>query len=176
MANESGPPPPPGGYPLSPGDYAPPPPPEGTPPGPPAPEAGPLSSGVGTVRAGVIVEQNPVVVVLLTLVTCGIYSGYWLYRTTRELRDALGDETLKPGIDLLLSVVTCGIWQIYAQYRNAQLLYRAQRRFDPAVRDQAMPVLLLNLAAIVVAFTWFIAIYILQDEQNRLGRLAEGRR
>jgi uncharacterized protein DUF4234 len=143
----------------------------GTPPG----AGGPLSPGPGGVRAGVIKELNPVTVVALSLVTCGLYGAYWLYRTTGELRDALDDPSLKPGIDLLLSVVTCGLWAIYVQYRNARVLHGALQRFDPGARDHSTLVLLLNVAALLALIPWLVAMYILQDDQNRLARLAEGR-
>jgi hypothetical protein len=142
---------------------------------PPVP-SGPLAAGASGVRSGVIREQNPVVIVALSLVTCGIYGAYWLYRTTRELRDALDARELKPGTDLLLSFVTCGLWAIYVQYRNARVLHRAISRIEPGARDQSTMVLLLNIVALAVVVTGFVAIFILQDEQNKLARLAEGQR
>jgi uncharacterized protein DUF4234 len=141
---------------------------------PPAP-GGPLAGAPG-VRPGVLQERNPVHLILLSLVTCGIYSAYWLYLTTRELRDALDQPNLNPTVDLVLSIVTCGLWSIYAHFRNAGLVYRAQTRFEPSARDQSVIVLMLDVAAIFTGVTWLIALFVLQDEHNRLARLSEGRR
>jgi hypothetical protein len=143
----------------------------GAPPPLPSPFAGALD-----VRPGVLQERNPVPLIVLSLVTCGAYSVYWLYVTTRELRDGLDQPNLNPTVDLVLSVVTCGLWAIYAHYRNAGLLHRALTRFEPGARDQSVVVLLLDLAALVTGVTWLIGLFVLQEEHNRLARLADGRR
>lgn len=143
--------------------------------GAPPPPGGPLA-GAPSVRPGVLQERNPVTLILLSLVTCGAYSVYWLYCTTRELRDGLDQPNLNPMVDVVLSVVTCGLWSIYAHYRNAALLHRALSRYEPGARDQSVIVLILDVAAIVTVVTWLIALFILQDEHNRLARLSEGRR
>ncbi len=143
--------------------------------GAPPPPGGPLD-GLPGVRPGVLQERNPVVVIALSLVTCGAYSVYWLYCTTRELRDGLDLPSLNPTVDVVLSIVTCGLWPIYAHYRNAGLLHRALARYEPSARDQSLVVLLLDLAAIVTVVTWLIALFILQDEHNRLARLSADRR
>lgn len=114
--------------------------------------------------------------ILLSLITCGAYSVYWLYVTTRELRDGLDQQNLNPTVDVVLSIVTCGLWAIYAHFRNAGLLYRALRRFEPGARDQSVIVLILDVAALFTGITWLIGLYVLQDEHNRLARLASGRR
>jgi hypothetical protein len=133
------------------------------------------ADGQSGIRPGVIGQQSAVVLVLLSVCTCGVYTAYWLYRTTRELKEALNDPRLSPGTDLLLSLVTCGLWGIYVQYRNAQLVHRALLRFDPGARDQSTAVLILNVAALVVVLTWLVALFILQEELNRLARFADGK-
>jgi hypothetical protein len=124
----------------------------------------------------VLRERNPVPLILLSLITCGVYSAYWLYVTTKELREALDEQSLNPTVDLVLSLVTCGLWAIYAHYRNAGVLYRAQTRFEPGARDQSVIVLILDVAALLTGVTWLIALFVLQEEHNRLARLSDGRR
>lgn len=138
--------------------------------------APPPLPGALEVRPGVLRERNPVPLILLSLITCGAYSLYWLYVVTRELRDALDQPSLNPTVDVVLSVVTCGLWTIYAHYRNAGLLHRALTRYEPGARDQSVIVLILDLAALVTGVTWLIGLFVLQDEHNRLARLSEGRR
>lgn len=107
---------------------------------------------------------------LLSFVTCGIYYLYWLYRTDKELAEALDDPEIKPGFDLLLTIATCGVWSVYVEYRNAQKVHAALLSRDPTARDQSEAVLLLDLAAFVVGATWLVATYILQEELNKLAR------
>lgn len=115
-------------------------------------------------------------VVALTLVTCGIYSLYWLYSRTRELRDALDEPSLNPSVDVLLALPSCGLWLVYAHYRNARLLHRALLRFEPDARDRSAAIVVLDLATVFVLVTWLFALFVLQDEHNRLARLAAARR
>jgi hypothetical protein len=105
------------------------------------------------------------------LVTCGIYYWYWVYSTSRELKEALADEEIKPGTDLLLCIITCFLWGIYVEYRNAQKVHAALLSRDPYAKDQTEIVLILNLATFFVGATWLVATYIMQEEYNKLGRM-----
>jgi hypothetical protein len=107
----------------------------------------------------------------LSFFTCGIYFLYWLHVTGRELKDTLGDEDIKPGIDVLLTVVTCGLWSAYAMYRNAQKVHAAMLSVDPYAKDQSELTLILAVASVFTGYvTWVGAVYVLQEELNKLGR------
>lgn len=107
---------------------------------------------------------------LLSVLTCGIYYLYWLYATSSELRRALADDDIKPGIDLLLCILTCSVWGIYVEYRNAQKVHAALLSRAPHTKDQSDTILILNLASFVVGVTWLVATYIVQEELNKLAR------
>jgi hypothetical protein len=152
--------PPHGGYPppYGPGGYAPPPPP-------------PKRRPIPIQQRGVIQERSPVIAALLSAITCGVYALIWLYSSGKELKEALGDEEIKPGIDVLLAIVTCGLWSIYAMYRNAQKIHAALLTVDPYAKDQSELTLILNLASLFTAYiTWVVAIYVVQEELNKLAR------
>lgn len=149
---------PPGGYPP-PGGYG------GAPP-PGRPQRRPIELR----QSGVIRERSALSVVLLSVFTCGIYYLIWLHSTTSELRDALGDEEIKPTQDLLLTIFTCFLWSIYVEYRNAQKVHAALLSRDPYIKDQSEMVILLNVAALFVGMTWLVATYILQEELNKLSK------
>lgn len=130
------------------------------------------------VRPGIIKERNPIVVIILSMVTCGVYWFYWMYKITEELRDATGDETLKPGTDLLLGLVTCGMWGLYTEYRHVQKVHQAILPMDPGHKDQGQTVMILNI--VTVAGAWLggmtgicaiIAQYMVQDEHNKLANM-----
>jgi hypothetical protein len=104
------------------------------------------------------------------LVTCGVYYLIWIYSTTKELKEALADDELKPGIDVLLSIFTCFLWSMYVDYRNAQKIHAALLSRDPYAKDQSDMVLILDLVGLFVGATTLISKYILQEELNRLSR------
>lgn len=121
-------------------------------------------------QRGAITERNSIVVIVASLLTCGIYYLFWLYSTTKELRDALQDDSIKPGQDLLLTIFSCFLWSIYVEYRNSQKVHAALLSRDPYTKDQSETVLILNIAALFVGMTWLIASYLLQEDLNKLSR------
>jgi hypothetical protein len=119
-----------------------------------------------------IKPREPAVVVILMLVTFGLYGLYWLYRTSDELHRATRDPAIRPGIDLLLTLLTCGLWTIYVMYRNAQRAHALLWQFDPYRRDPSQTVLILSVISYFVGFTGLVAAFLTQQELNTLGRAA----
>lgn len=68
-------------------------------------------------------KREIVVVILLSIFTCGIYQIYWMYVTAEEMN--LGDPR-EPLMNYLLAIllgfVTCGIYLIYWEYKFYQKL------------------------------------------------------
>lgn len=120
-----------------------------------------------------IEERSSAMVIVLIFLTCGIYFFYWLYKTSSELRDALGDTSINPGTDLLIAIVTCGLWGIMIEHRNVQKIHQALLAVNPARQDPSSNILLFNVLAFIVGFTNLIAIYMVQEEFNKL-RLGQG--
>lgn len=159
--------PPPGGYAGPPG--------YGGPPGYPPPGASGLAprflrQPVEVRHPNAITERSPAIVIVLSLLTCGVYFLFWIYSTTSELRDGLGDPEIKPGLDVTLCVLTCSLWSIFVMYRNAQKVHAALLSRDPYAKDQSETVVLLMMATLVVGASGLVAMYILQEELNKLAR------
>ena len=63
-------------------------------------------------------NRNVALVVLFSILTCGIYSIYWLYVTAEDLNMEDPDDPLMNYIlALLLGIITCGIFTIYWEYK-----------------------------------------------------------
>ena len=59
-------------------------------------------------------KRSIVTVIILSLVTCGIYTIYWTYVSAQELNNKESENPLTNYIiAILLSVITCGIYGIY---------------------------------------------------------------
>ena len=115
-------------------------------------------------------ERSPVTVLLLSLVTCGIFFIVWKYQTSDELRQASNDESIKPGLDLVLTLCTCGLYAIWVSYRNAQKAYQLSQRMGLQRSDQSTAVLLLAIFGLAL-----VNIFILQNEYNAIGAAGRGR-
>jgi hypothetical protein len=128
---------------------------------------------------GIVRERSSIVVVILSMVTCGVYWFYWMYKITAEIRDATGDDTLNPGMDLLLNVITCSMWGLYTEYRHVQRVHNVLVHYDPHHKDQGQTIMILNIVAIAGAWLGgatgiaaIIATYMVQEEHNKLARVA----
>ena len=57
--------------------------------------------------------------IILTILTCGIYSIVWLWMLNNEVRIANNRNT-NSGMNFLLSIVTCGIFYLVWNYKLGQ--------------------------------------------------------
>ncbi len=92
-----------------------------TPP-PPPPAAAGGSGAVGNLR-------KPLTVVLLTIVTCGIYGLWWYYRNFEDMKQYSG-EGVGGGIGLLLAIF-CGIIAIFLLPAEVGNLYEREGKEKP---------------------------------------------
>ena len=113
-------------------------------------------------------KRDLVKMVLLTVITCGIYKFIWMYNVGNDIAQARGDDQPKPMTDLLLSIVTCGIWYFYVSYNWAKLLNEAAAQRGKRVDDN-FPLLCLVLAV----FSYGLVDLALM--QNLLNEMADGR-
>lgn len=64
-------------------------------------------------------KRDIVVVILLGLFTCGIYSIYWFYTNAESLNQEVDDNEplMNYILAILLGLVTCGIYLLYWDYK-----------------------------------------------------------
>lgn len=114
-----------------------------------------------------ISKQSPLLIVILNLVTAGIYRIYWHYCQTLELRED-GNGELSPGLEALISVITCGLFTIYVSMRNAKLIHEHRIQLGTTAENRSEMVLVFGLLSLVVPGAMFVADFILCEEQNKL--------
>jgi hypothetical protein len=66
-------------------------------------------------------------VILFSIITCGIYMLYWIYDTTRQLATYNRDEQTSPGLTVVFCIITCGIYTIYWWYKIGGMFIRSQK-------------------------------------------------
>ena len=125
--------------------------------------AGPASAGAyptGAARpGGTSAPREPWLVVVLGLVTFGIYYFYWLNAVAQQLCEARGDSTPNPVKLVLLSLATLGIysWVWRAADAGKQIAEAQARAGVSPVQDLG-----------IVAMIPFFGVYAMQRELNRL--------
>ena len=62
--------------------------------------------------------------IILTVITCGLYSLYWIATITDDVNMLNEDDNNTSGITVvLLSILTCGLYLIYWKYDIGRKLY-----------------------------------------------------
>lgn len=116
-------------------------------------------------------RRDPVLVVILSIVTCGIYLIFWYARIYDELITLTGKTPTGNTfiLDFLLFFLTLGVWGIYVDYRISHHLNDLQEERGMTVNDTAALVVVLDVAAyFTIAFTSFLSSAIQQDLLNRM--------
>lgn len=112
--------------------------------------------------------------ILLTIITCGIYSLYFFYRYTQDLNAVCqGDGQESPNYILvfLLSLITCGIYRYYWLYKQGNRLQEAAPRYGMVFQEDGTAVLLWELLGMFIFVGPFIALHILIKNMNAVANV-----
>ena len=109
-------------------------------------------------------KRNPVTVLLLSIVTCGIYSLYMIYTISKEVQTFRGDSSIDPGLELVLCIITCGFYEIYWYYKYGKLVYDMELNVGVnGASDMSLVLLLLPIFGFSI-----VSLLPLQTELNRV--------
>ncbi|MDX1933856.1 MAG: DUF4234 domain-containing protein [Capsulimonadales bacterium] len=92
--------------------------------------------------------RDPALVLILSLITCGIYYLFWVSYVSGEIQDYLGEPDTSPGLEVLLFIVTCGLYTFYWDYKIAQKIARMQGSLGLRVVDNGTLYIVLNLIGV----------------------------
>lgn len=98
---------------------------------------------------GVVKEKSIGLCVVLSLVTCGIYSIYWLYTIAHDLNDLCESQNqekgAEPGLVVVLSIVTCGIYLLYYLWKAGKMVSNLTRSNGHHPSDDSIVLLVLSI-------------------------------
>ncbi len=117
-------------------------------------------------------DRDIVTYVLLSIVTCGIYSYYYIYEMSRDVNVMCADDGEEtPGLAafILLSIVTCGIYSYYWIYKIGNRVQQNGPRYGVTIADGGSDVLLwLVLGAFTCGICAYIGMHLLIKSINTL--------
>ena len=61
---------------------------------------------------------------MLNIASCGLFYYYWIYKTSKEIKDFTGKEDINPLIEVLLGFFTCGLYFKYWYYKYGKIVYK----------------------------------------------------
>ena len=128
---------------------------------------------VGPTSSGPLQDDRDIIIfILLSIVTCGIYDYYFIYKMTEDANIVCaddGDTTPGLAVYLLLSIVTCGIYSYWWEYKLANRLKLNGRRYGLEIVEGGSDVMVWLILGL---FTWgigsFVAVYLLIKNMNKL--------
>ena len=118
-------------------------------------------------RGKVGVTRSPLAVLLLGIVTCGIYWFYWEHTVAKEVNEFLGREEISPGV-ALFGAMCCIPVAIYVEYLIVKALPAMQRA---AGRPPEEPNMMLHL--LLAIFLGPAEAMIIQSELNKIWEAAQ---
>lgn len=112
--------------------------------------------------APLLTKREIAVSIILSIITCGIYSIYWFIVMTDEANKVSGDRGTSGGVAFLLTLVTCGIYGIYWNYKMGQKLYLAGRTYNKDIADNSVLYLILSIFGFSI-----ISYCLIQNDLNK---------
>ncbi len=110
--------------------------------------------------------------VLLSIITLGIYSWFFIYSMARDVNTACeGDGQKTSGLVkfILLSFVTCGIYPIIWEYSLGNRLAENSKRYGMSFQENGTSVLMWHLFGFIICGIGpFVAMNILIKNTNRI--------
>lgn len=89
-------------------------------------------------------ERNVALAIVLSLVTCGIYSIYWFIKLTDDSNRICEDDFTSGGIAFLLTIITCGIYGLYWYYKMGDRLRIAGAKYGKIIDNNSFLYLILG--------------------------------
>lgn len=107
-------------------------------------------------------RREPFLVLLFSVLSCGIYYLYWIYQITKELGEYLQNGN-NPGLELILCIL-CSPYTIYWMYKMGKQVEEAQfksRKSNPT--DNSVLYIILSIFGLGI-----VAALIMQGTINEI--------
>lgn len=87
-------------------------------------------------------------VLVFSVITCGLYFFYWIYQTSDSLRPFNRTDSLTPALELLISIL-CPPYIIYWYYKYGRIIFEAQNELGMEYpEDNSILYLILSLIGV----------------------------
>ena len=124
-------------------------------------------------RRAVQTDRSLIMYILLTLVTCGIYAYFFIYKLAEDTNEICfedGESTPGLGMYILLSIVTCGFYSYYWLYKVQNRFCAAGVRYGISIVENGTTVLMWYIfGSLLCGIGAFVGMNIIITSANRLG-------
>lgn len=114
-------------------------------------------------------NRNIAVCIILSIITCGIYSIYWFVKLNDDVVTVSSGKEYQTsgGAAFLFSLLTCGIYSIYWSYKMGKSLYVTKLEKNMPASDESILYLILSILGLGI-----INYCLIQSELNKLNNSA----
>lgn len=119
-----------------------------------------------------IERRNPVLIIIFSVLTCGIYFLYWIYRVSEQMRGYTTNDGISPAVEILLCII-CAPYIVYWFYKYGKAIFEAQNRVGLKFpEDNSILYLLLSLFGfgIIGACIMQVSLNRLDDKLHEVGQ------
>ncbi len=109
-------------------------------------------------------NRNIATAILLSIITCGIYSIIWFFSLTDDTNNALGEHGTSGGTAFLYRIITCDIYFLIWAYKQGEKLDRLAQMRGQAPSSRGVVYLVLTFFGLGI-----VAYALMQDSLNKLG-------
>ncbi len=109
-------------------------------------------------------EKNLVLLIVLSMVTCGIYGIIWFIQLTNDVVEASDGKEYNTsgGMAFVLSLITCGIYSYYWAYKMGQSIGLVKAKTSNSTGDDGIIYLILSVFGLTI-----VAYILAQIELNK---------
>lgn len=110
-----------------------------------------------------IENRDLAIQLILSFITCGIYSLYWMVTITDDVNKLLDEKNDSGIINLLLSIITCGIYLIYWNYDIGKKLKKIGDKYNLEIEDNSTIYMILSILKLdIISYT------LIQSDLNKV--------
>jgi len=118
-----------------------------------------------------IQTRNFVTILLLNIITCGIYGLFYMYTVTQDLNTMVGNagHNVEPSTVVLLNIVTCGFYSWYWYYEQGNRMKAlCDRNSIPCVENGTTYLIWVLIGGLVCGVATWVAMYLFIKNLNNL--------
>jgi hypothetical protein len=117
-----------------------------------------------TKEVGMVGERSIPLYIVLSLITCGLFSIYWFISIAGDIAK-LREQTEPRGVfDYIIGLITCGIYLLVCYYRYSKYIVEIQEKRGLKVNDISVISLIFGI------FLGIVSMALIQNELNKIVR------
>lgn len=117
-------------------------------------------------------DRGIVMYIILTIITCGIYAFYFIYKLAQDVNEMCKEDGKKTGgliAFILLSYVTCGLYALYWNYQVAKRLQMNAPKYGITVKESGTTILLwCTVGLLLFGIGPLVAMYLIIKNTNAM--------